>query len=121
MASWCHGVVRTLLPLALAGTLPHAALAQAPLVGGADQPHDALIVREPRPAPIVWGSSNAFRLNYDLRHWGGEPAVQMDGDLVAKWRRARDESLAKAHQQLLERTRVARERAREPAQLSSAD
>jgi hypothetical protein len=93
---------------------------QPPLVSSADQAQDAVVVRGPMPRPIVWGSSNAFRLSQDLKHSGAEPAVKVDPELVARNRRARDESLARAHQQLVERTRLARENENETTRLSRA-
>jgi hypothetical protein len=83
--------------------------AQTPLPSSADQAQDAVIVREPMRKPIVWGASSAFRLQYDVLHWGGEPQVQVDPDLLEHNRQARDDSLERAHQQLIERTRVAQQ------------
>jgi hypothetical protein len=84
-------------------------LAQTPLVSSPDQGQDALVVRGPMPERIVWGHSSAFRLSQELKHSGTQPTVRVDPELIARNRRARDESLARAHQQLVERTRLARE------------
>src|SRR4051812_47395441 len=107
-----HPLTSMSMKLSWIAVLPLAALlalGQPPAVSSADQAQDAVIVREPMRKPIVWGASSAFRLQYDVLHWGGEPQVQVDPDLLERNRQARDDSLERAHQQLIERTRLAQQ------------
>jgi hypothetical protein len=68
---------------------------------------DGVLVQVPPRKPIAWGASDAFKLKYDLRHWHAEPAVQVDPALVERHRQARDESLARAYDRLIERSQLA--------------